>query len=213
MNIPSVLIIISAVLGLYAAVPYIRDVWRGKTIPAIASWIAWSALFGVGSASAATVGQLPTTANCGACSLGAATIALLSIRRGNRSLSKYDIWCLAGAIAGLCLLVIAKSPVLSIAALVSTDGIAYIPTARNIIKHPFEETLSTYVYSAIAALAAFMAAALLRHYNFTSITYPVYLVAADSSAALIIAISRKRLTGKEAPECQKNTSKPEPGEK
>jgi len=189
------LVIASAVLGLAAAAPYIRDVRRRRTVPQAASWLAWSALFTVAGASALDAGQVPAAACTLACAAGAAVIAVLALRYGDRAFSALDGICLAGAAAGLALLLAARSPALAVTATLAVDAVAYVPTAVHAWRIPREETWSTYAMSATGAGMALAAAAIRIAPGLAPVAgmaYPAYLLAADGGVAVMIAARRWR---------------------
>lgn len=176
----------SAVLTFAAAVPYMIQTLRGTTKPQVVSWGIWTAITAIGGVAALASHQIPAAVLGLACAAECAVIAVLGLREQVYSFSRLDACCLAGAVAGLVLLLVARAAA-AIAATITADFIAFVPTIIHSWRMPSEETCSSYVlYAAGGALILLCA----DFRVFAAVAYPLYLVAADSTLACMILARR-----------------------
>jgi hypothetical protein len=196
----AVVLAVSAAATIWAAVPYLVDIRAGRTRPRLSSWVIWTAAMAIGAAAAASKGQLVPAAYIGLCAAEAAAIVALGwARRGDGAAvdgaraSAFD-WldgvCVAGAAAGLVLLVAVRAPGPAAVVSCATDLLAYVPTIRHAWRAPSEETWQTYaLYGAGSALLL-----LVTDWGvWAGLAYPLYLAVFDSGAAALIVARRRRL--------------------
>jgi hypothetical protein len=170
----TILIIISSILTIASALPYVFDVLRGTTKPRIVSWFIWSVLTSI-----ATVASFVDHQYASAILTFCATVETLSImilgllKSGNRALERFDAYCLGGAVVGLVLWLIFNSPSIAVAASVIIDMVGAIPTAKHIWQKPYEETRLTFLLASIGGLFTVLAA---EDITITAIAYPIYIV-------------------------------------
>jgi hypothetical protein len=191
MHLSSQLIgIIAIIIGFAGYVPYLRDMFRGKTKPHLFSWIIWAILeftsFGI---------QITNGAGAGAwVTFFSASVALLVIAYGFRyrkiNIAKTDWICFFGAIISLVIWLVLHSPLLASIFLVLTDAFAFIPTYRKTWKSPHEETLFEYGMSSLKFIVAFFA---FNHFTLANVLYPAYLIIANGSF-VIFALYRRKIT-------------------
>lgn len=79
-----------------------------------------------------------------------AVIAVLGlIKSGDRTLEKFDIYCLGGAIVGLVLWLVFNSPAIAVGASVAIDLVGALPTIRHTWQKPYEETWLTFLLGSV----------------------------------------------------------------
>lgn len=181
---------IGSIVTILALVPYILDVIRGKTKPNIVSWFTWTLLTSIATAAAFAAGEWQAAILMLANAIGTSTIVLLGLRKGTAKLSRFDIFCQAGALLSLALWLILDSPLIAIVGVVFIDFLAVLPTIRHAWLKPFEETWETFFLSTIAPVFTFLS---LTHYNWENLLYPVYLAIADGLVMFIILYRRRQL--------------------
>jgi hypothetical protein len=115
-------------------------------------------------------------------------IVLLGLKYGYAKYSRFDALCQASAIIGLVLWWLFNNPALAVITSVTIDFIGALPTIRHSWIEPGEETWSTYALSSVGGLLAIFA---LTSYNWTSLTYAVYLVLINLAISSVI-ITRKK---------------------
>ena len=177
------LVTASGVITLAAGAVYVRSAIR-EAEPQIVSWLVWTALLVIGACSSLAGGQVPAAVYVLACAAMCAAVVLLVIRRGTWKPGPLGWACLAGAVAGLVLLIFTRAPSLTIAVTVAVDFTAYVPTMAHAWRAPGEEPWAA--YALFAAGAALALAAADRHV-FTAVAYPLYLLIADTAVAVMIA--------------------------
>ena len=134
----SFLIILSAIVTVVAALPYIIEIVRGRTKPRIVSWFTWSVLTGIACAASFADGQVPAGVLLLAGTFETALIVILGFKHGDRKFERLDMYCLAGAATGLVLWLLFNSPAIAVLATITIDLIGAIPT----FKHSWEKPVS-----------------------------------------------------------------------
>lgn len=130
-----------------AAIPYIRDILRGRTRPHAFTWLLWVLTMSIVAAA-----QISDDAGPGAWAMvvGAGLtfcIFLLSLKYGEKHITRAD-W--VAFVAGLCavpLWIVTQNPLWSVVLVTGIDTMAYVPTIRKSWWKPHEETLLTYAVS------------------------------------------------------------------
>jgi hypothetical protein len=178
-----VIIALSNILTVVAAVPYLIAIVRGTTKPRVASWFGWGALTLVGAAASFAQHQLPAGIFLSFCALQNFSIVVLGLKHGDRRFGKLDIFCVAGALLGAAVLLFLKSPVLSTWVAIGTDFVVMIPTLKHTWQQPGEETVATYILEGIASVLTLTVAG---GFAFTAIAYPLYLLIADEVITVLI---------------------------
>ena len=181
-------IITSAVITVAAVVPYIRDILKGTTKPNIASWITWTLLTGVATIAEFAAHEYRTAIFTSAAVLETAIVVMLGLRYGYAKYTKFDAICQIGAFSGFVFWYFFNSPAAAVIATVIIDFIGALPTLRHSWISPGEETWPTYALGGVGGSLAILG---LTAYNWTSLTYAVYIVLINTTFSyLIIARSK-----------------------
>jgi hypothetical protein len=203
-----ILIILSGLVTLAAALPYLRETASGQTKPRVASWLIWGAITAIGATAAFTQHQIPAAIYALLCAFECFAIALIGLRQGDLRLAWLDSICLIGAIAGLVALILARSPEIALMTVLITDFLGSIPTIVHAWGSPGEETLSTYSLNTLGSGIILLAANI---HIFTAIGYPLYLFILDGALASIIFVRRRHSNIKSADNfTRKSTTPPLP---
>jgi hypothetical protein len=184
----TIFLILATVTTVGSVIPYARDILKGTTKPNIVSWITWTLLTGIATAAEIAAHEYVTAIFTGAAVLETATIVILGLRYGYVKYTNFDVICQIGAVVGIILWQLFDSPALGVVASVTIDFIGALPTIRHSWKAPREETWSTY---ALAGLGGAFAVAALSNYNWTSLTYAIYIILINALLSFII-VSRVR---------------------
>jgi hypothetical protein len=166
------------------------------------SWATWSTLNAVGSAAAFAASQLPAAVLTLACALECALVAVMAVlqsrpasgepldpARAGQLVDRLDVFCLAGAAAGLGTLVLLRSPALATLVTVLTDLVGAVPTVRHSWTRSWEETWSTYALFSVAGALTLLAA---NPHVFTAVAYPLYLFLFNAGVAALVLTGRLR---------------------
>lgn len=188
-------LVISIVLTIMSAVPYIRDILRGTTKPNLVSWITWSLLTGVATAAAISAGENVAAMFTGAATIETTLIVLLGLRKGYVRYTRFDAFCQIGAIVGIVLWQLFSSPAIGVVAAVVIDFIGALPTFRHSWLLPSEETWQAY---AIAAVGGAFAIGALEDLNWVSLPYALYILIVNVALSYVIISRRKARLGRTA---------------
>jgi hypothetical protein len=190
------LIIISSILTVGSAIPYVIEILKGKTKPRIVSWFTWSLLTGIAFAASWADKQYPSAILMLAATIETLIIVILGLRFGNRRLEPFDIVCQFGAIVGLVLWLLLDSPAIAVAATVAIDLIGALPTIKHAWQKPSEETALTFFMACIGGLCTVLIAG---DWKITAVAYPLYITLCNALLVVVIlGRNRKFLQGEPA---------------
>ena len=170
------------VLAAVAIIPYIADIIKGKTKPNIVSWLTWTLLLAIGTAGAFAAHDPRTAFLTMGDLVGTGITLILGL--------KFDGLCQLGAVAGLILWFTLSSPAVGIIAVVIVDLIGLLPTLKHSWDNPEEETWQTF---GVLTLASGLTLASLTRFNVSSLSYPIYLLAANTSVTIAVIYRRLKL--------------------
>lgn len=182
--------IIAGIIGLTCFIPYLIDIFRRKTKPHIYSWLIWSI-----TQSTAVIAMIVGNAQYGSLGLAVGSlfcisIFFLSFKYGTKDITRFDTFCLIGAIFAVILWIVQKNPLYSVTLITIIDSIGFIPTYRKSYIDPYSETILFYLLTAASNFFAIIAIA-----NYTIITtlYIATLASFDTICALLLIIRRRML--------------------
>lgn len=184
----SFLLILSVVVTVTSVLPYIRDILKGTTKPNIASWITWTLLTLVATIAEIAAGEYVTAIFTSAAVLETLIIVILGLRYGYAKYSKFDAICQIGALSGFIFWYLFNSPAAAVIAVVTIDFIGALPTVRHSWLKPGEETWLAFGLAGFGGLLAIFA---LTAYNWTSLTYAVYIVLINILISYVIIYRTK----------------------
>ena len=84
-------------------------------------------------------------------------VVLLSIKNGNRDITRSDTIVALLSLMAIIFWLIAKQPVVSLILAILADLLAFVPTVRKSYISPYSETLSLYVTNTLRFMLAFFA--------------------------------------------------------
>jgi len=182
--------LLAGVVAVACNVPYLRDTWRGSTVPHRGSWLIWSVLelvaVGAQGADSARWSLVPLVVQAA----GTCLVLALSVRLGQGGLSRVDLGLLVLATLGLAGWMAVDEPVIATACVVVADLLAAVMMVPKAWRDPHSETLSTFVLaSASGALTALAVGSL----SVSLLAYPVYFVAVNAGLAAVIVRGRRVL--------------------
>lgn len=176
---------IAIILSLVGYIPYLRDVFGGKTKPHAFSWIVWTVItFIVGIAQLAagagwgTVHNLVTGIIC-------LVIVFFALRNKDKDIKRIDVYLFCAALTAIPLWVVTKNPTYSIIMITVIDILAFIPTLRKTWHDPASETLISYVLAGIKYCVAIVAISV---YGLSTLLYPIALIVMNVAIVSIIVL-------------------------
>lgn len=191
MDYKTVLGIIAVAIGFAGFVPYFKDIFDGRSKPHVFSWFVWALLEGT-----AFFAQLTKGGGAGAWVTGVTAILcflvfISALFRGEKRITRLDWASLIGALLGMALWAVTKSPLSAVILVSITDVFGFIPTFRKSYRHPYEETAKLYSASILKLIFALFA---LGSFNLTTALYPASLIITNSAFVTLVLIRRKTLT-------------------
>jgi hypothetical protein len=184
------LIILSSLLTVVSAIPYIVAIIRGTTKPRVVSWLIWSVLTAIAGVASYADGQYAAAILMLFVTLETLAVVVLGLKHGDRKFARLDIVCLLGAAAGIILWQIFDSPAFAVLATLLIDLLGGIPTLVHSWRKPFEETWQTYALSSLASVCTVIAAG---NWQITSVAFPLYLVAINLVLAVLLLLRRRAI--------------------
>jgi hypothetical protein len=181
---------VAGVLQSLFYVPYIRDVMRGSTRPHRGSWTIWCVLSVIVLASQRADGGRWSLLVVVAQLVGGVTILLLAAERGVGGTSRVDLGLGAIAAAGLIGWYLAGDPTVATLCVVLADCVAVVMMLPKTYAHPYSETRSAFVLSALSGVFAMAAVGSL---DFGLLLYPAYFAVADTVVIALITYRRLEL--------------------
>ncbi len=192
MDLKLIAVVISVFIGLVAPLPYIKDIYFGKTRPHIFTWLIWTILVG-----AAFWGQVVGGAGLGSLALGITAlmnvvILVSALIKSRDYINNFDVVILCLTLLAFIPWWLMDDPVSSILLLAVIDFLAFLPTVRKSIKNPEMETISIYSLSALKHIVSLFA---LYSYNILTLTFPVMLIVTNALMVIFVVIRRKVIAG------------------
>lgn len=192
----TLLITLSGLLTVAAAIPYVVEIIRGKAKPRIVSWFTWSVLTGIACVASFVDGQVPSGILMLAAALETILVVILGLKHGDRTFERLDAYCLAGAAVGLVLWLVFNSPTIAVLASVTIDLIGAIPTIKHSWEKPHEETWITY---SLSAAGGGITVLLAESWAATAVAYPIYILLINIIMTFcILGSPHRRLAGEPA---------------
>lgn len=168
-----IFLVLAGLVTVGSIIPYAIDILKGTTKPNIVSWITWTLLTGIATIAEIAGHEYKTAIFTGTAVLETAIIVILGLKYGYVKWTRFDYTCQIGAFVGLGLWWLFDTPAIAVIAAVSIDFIGALPTVRHSWLKPGEETWSTYALAGLGGLLAIFA---LTAYNWTSLSYTIYIV-------------------------------------
>lgn len=172
-------------LSLVGYIPYLRDVFRGKTKPHAFSWIVWTLItFIVGIAQLAagagwgTIHNLFTGVVC-------LVIVFYALKNKDKYIKPIDVYLFCAALAAIPLWIITSNPTYSIVMITVIDVLAFAPTLRKTWRDPGSETLISYLLAGIKYIVALAA---INVYRLATLLYPIALIIMNAAIVGIIVL-------------------------
>lgn len=179
--------VLAGVLALLAAIPYIRDIIRGRTKPNRVSWFIWVLLQAIALLSQLAEGGRDSVLLSGGDLIASAIILVLAFYKGESKWHWIDKAALLGAAVGLSIWYFFNQPVLALLITVFIDFCGVVPTLRKAYAEPYSETLSTWLIVGVGGVCSILA---VGKFDRSLLLYPVYLTLANFGVAAAIQLGK-----------------------
>lgn len=183
--------IIATLIAILAFIPYFRDIALSKTKPHAFSWLIWGLLMLIAYSAQVTGHAGPGAWVTGISAAICLSIFFLALKRGEKSITRFDKGCLIFALAAIPVWATTKTPLWSVIMVSIIDAVGFLPTFRKAYARPFEETRVTFTLSAMKFIVALFA---FDEYSLTTLLYPSTLIFTNISFVMLLTIRRKAVT-------------------
>jgi len=179
-----------ATLGIVSFIPYYRDIFNGSTKPHLFTWAIWTLLTGltavIQGSTGGGIGAMVAAVESVSC-LG---VALLSITRGEKEITRSDWACLVLGLLAIVLWLLVHQPLLAVFLVVTADLMGFVPTFRKSFYRPHEETALQFGISASHWAVSIFA---LRSLALVEWLYPAAIATMDSALVIMLLARRRQL--------------------
>ena len=170
--------LISAVLILIAAPPYVIDTIKGKTKPERVTWLIFSVLGVIAFVSQVTLGASWSLVFSGLDTTASILVFCLAIKYGVGGHTRLDIGALIVAGIGVIIAIVAKEPVISLLGVIIADLSGMTLTIKKTYNSPKSETTISWLLVGTASLFGLLTVGRL---SYGILLYPFYLMLANYS--------------------------------
>jgi hypothetical protein len=182
--------LLSGFLAILAYVPYVAGIVRKRTVPSAVSWWIWLSVSTLLASTYYATGARAALGLIVSCVAGQAIVAILSLRSGVRTVTTFDLVCLAGAVIAAVLWWITSLPFLPHMLIVLIDFFAWLPTFRKTLRDPSTEDPLAWVLWTLAAVPALLN---VRTWTLYEALYPIYIVVSCGIITVLIGAAFLRL--------------------
>ena len=179
---------VAVLLAIVQAVPYVRDIFRGKTKPHLYTYLIWSIVTAL-----AFFGQLVSGGGPGAWTTGVMAVITIGVlglcfKYGTEDKTTLDKVFLIGALVAIVPWWLTKDPMYSVVLATGIDVLAFFPTIRKTYNDPTSETLISYVSNLFRHPISILA---LTTYSITTVIYPAALFVVNGVLVAVMVFRRK----------------------
>lgn len=168
-SLTEILTVLSIALIFIGYIPYIRDIFKGKTHPHIFSWIIWSilnfCLFWLQWDAWAWFASWIVLILW----VNSTFITFLGLKYWKKDIRKIDIFFFGAALLVIPLWLLLDQALLSAIIVTGIGVFAFAPTIRKTWVNPYSETVVTYVITTFRHVLTILA---LSEYNIITVIFP-----------------------------------------
>ncbi len=170
-----VLGVVAVAVALYAFIPYIQSIRKGRTRPHVFSWVIWGLTTFIVFLAQMVDGGGPGAWSTAVSGLVTFYVAWLAFsRHADSHITRSDWVFFTLALAALPLWFATADPLWAVVVLTAVDALGFIPTIRKAYGAPFEEQLGFYGVMALRNVISIFA---LEHYSLTTVLFPAVIAA------------------------------------
>ena len=147
---------LSLAIALISFIPYIRDIFAGKTTPHAYSWFIWTVLQAIAAGAILRENFFWSAAGVAGTGFVSLLVFLLSLKYGTKNITVFDSLMLSGALVSIVIWIFADNIRLSVILISVIDFIGFLPTYRKGYEEPYSETMTLYVCSFLANIFVFL---------------------------------------------------------
>ncbi len=175
-------------IGIPSYLHYVRSVLRGKTVPHMYSWMIWAVLAAIGFAAQLSGHAGPGAWNTGFTALVCFAVFCISIRYGEKKLSKIDAALFVIAAAAIITRLIIGNFTVSVVLTTAAALVGFALTFKKAYSRPDQENAITFSLNSLRNLISLFA---LSTSTFTTFFYPACMMLANAMVAGTIYFRRR----------------------
>lgn len=166
---------IASVITVFAYIPYISSILRGETRPHLITWVVWSVLGAVLTASYYAAGATVAAIIVPALNvLGPVIISCLAIKYGEIGYQLFDVICFITALCGLIGWSVTGNPLFALYICLIVDFSGALPTIKKVAEDQSSENRPAWL---LFLAANSINLCTIPEYRFELMAYPLYLFA------------------------------------
>ena len=179
---------VAALLAILQAIPYIRDIFRGKTKPHLYTYLIWSIVTALAFLGQFAAGGGPGAWTTGVMAIITIGVLVLCFKYGTEDITSFDAVFLVAALLAIIPWWLTKDPMYSVILATAIDVLAFLPTIRKTYNDPTSETLISYISNLFRHPLSILA---LSAYSITTVIYPASLFVMNGILVLVIVWRRR----------------------
>ncbi len=172
-----------------AIIPYILDIFRGRTRPNLVTWFLWTLNGSILAYAQYEAGASWTLSVLVASTVSTALITLLAVPFGQRNYGVLDGVCFAMALAAMAGWWWTQNPVVAIILGVLAEIFAVSPTIAKTYRAPATETPITYWATSFATIMSLVAS---TRFDLANLLFPIYSISVNTIIAMMASNGRRR---------------------
>jgi hypothetical protein len=180
---------LSGIFIFLGTIPYIRDIFFGKTKPQRSTWFIYSVLGSISFFSQLAKGATFSLWLTGVDTLSVVFIFFLSLWYGVGGFSKKDYIALCIAAIALVAWYFTQEAAIALYLVIGIDAIGTYLTIDKAYKDPTSETFSAWFFCAIAGVFAMLS---VGSFNIILLSYPLYIFVANGIVSMAIKFGKKK---------------------
>lgn len=181
--------IIGALIYVLAFSRYIYSTLKDKNKPNRATWFIWAFLGFILLFSYYSGGARETIPLLIVNQLGMCIIFLISLKFGEGGYTKFDLYCLFGALVSVFAWLISNNPLYALLLGLLTDLFGALPTIKKSIEDPLHEDKITWILFLLGNSFNLLA---IKTWNFEIYIYPLYMVLLCLLISLLLVRKNKK---------------------
>ena len=190
-DLKAILGLIAAIVSIFCYLPYIITTVQGKTKPNIATWLTWTILSMVVTATMFAEGSFNTLWVPLIGAFGQGTIALLALKQGKGNWSNFDLICLFFVGLGLAFWWHYDEPVIALTMALAVDFVGVLPTFKKSYLEPESENLLTWALYLLSSVFLIFS---VESWTLALGIFPIYLFTINF--IIVLLLIREKLSFK-----------------
>lgn len=175
-------------IGVPSYVHYLYSVYKRKTVPHVYSWLIWAVLAGIGYVAQASTNAGPGAWNTGFTALVCFLVFLVSLKYGEKRLTRTDKVLLMLAVAAIFARLAIGNYTATVLLATGAALIGFAFTVKKAYRHPKQENSLTFFLNALRNLISLFA---LNTVSFTTFFYPFCMMLANFSVVTAVLHGNK----------------------